>query len=106
MGGAPSGKTGTGTVEIKVTDINDNIPTLEKSEVTNIFESKPDQIKSVIDFVQQERYNSCLCFSRKYYLFHILPASADESIKHLSKKCVKQSQLYLVLLNRLILCLW
>uniref|UniRef100_A0A087X4C9 Si:ch73-74h11.1 n=1 Tax=Poecilia formosa TaxID=48698 RepID=A0A087X4C9_POEFO len=32
MGGAPSGKTGTGTVEIKVTDINDNIPTLEKSE--------------------------------------------------------------------------
>lgn len=37
MGGAPSGKTGTGTVEIKVTDINDNIPTLEKSEVINFF---------------------------------------------------------------------
>lgn len=27
---------GTGTVEIKVTDINDNIPTLEKSEVRNV----------------------------------------------------------------------
>lgn len=37
MGGAPSGKTGTGTVEIKVTDINDNIPTLEKSEVIHFF---------------------------------------------------------------------
>lgn len=33
MGGAPGGKTGTGTVEIKILDINDNIPTLEKSEV-------------------------------------------------------------------------
>lgn len=33
MGGEPGGLTGTGTVEIKVLDINDNIPTLEKSEV-------------------------------------------------------------------------
>ncbi|XP_024114899.1 desmoglein-2 [Oryzias melastigma] len=32
MGGEPGGLTGTGTVEIKVLDINDNIPTLEKSE--------------------------------------------------------------------------
>lgn len=33
MGGAEGGLTGTGTVEIKVLDINDNLPTLEKSEV-------------------------------------------------------------------------
>lgn len=33
MGGAAGGLTGTGTVEIRVLDINDNIPTLEKSEV-------------------------------------------------------------------------
>ncbi|XP_058495080.1 desmoglein-2.1-like [Solea solea] len=32
LGGAPGGLFGTGTVEIKVVDINDNIPTLEKSE--------------------------------------------------------------------------
>ncbi|XP_034053005.1 desmoglein-1-gamma-like [Gymnodraco acuticeps] len=32
MGGGSSGLVGTGTVEVKVLDINDNIPTLEKSE--------------------------------------------------------------------------
>lgn len=36
MGGAAGGLTGTGTVEIKVLDINDNIPTLEQSEVRNM----------------------------------------------------------------------
>ena len=36
MGGGPGGLRGTGTVEIKILDINDNIPTLEKSEVINI----------------------------------------------------------------------
>lgn len=35
MDGAPNGNTGTGTVEIKVLDINDNVPTLEKDAVTN-----------------------------------------------------------------------
>ncbi|KAM3619190.1 uncharacterized protein V6R79_004353 [Siganus canaliculatus] len=34
MGGAPGGLTGTGTVEIKILDVNDNIPTLEHSEYT------------------------------------------------------------------------
>lgn len=33
MDGAPGGNAGTGTVEIKVLDINDNVPTLEKDEV-------------------------------------------------------------------------
>uniref|UniRef100_A0A3P8U4L9 Si:ch73-74h11.1 n=1 Tax=Amphiprion percula TaxID=161767 RepID=A0A3P8U4L9_AMPPE len=32
MGGAAGGLKGTGTVEIKILDINDNLPTLEKSE--------------------------------------------------------------------------
>lgn len=33
LGGQPGGLTGTGTVEVHITDINDNIPTLEHSEV-------------------------------------------------------------------------
>lgn len=36
MGGGPTGQVGTGTVEIRVLDINDNHPTLEKSEVRNL----------------------------------------------------------------------
>uniref|UniRef100_A0A3B1K9Y3 Si:ch73-74h11.1 n=1 Tax=Astyanax mexicanus TaxID=7994 RepID=A0A3B1K9Y3_ASTMX len=34
MDGAPNGNTGTGTVQIKVLDINDNVPTLEQDEYT------------------------------------------------------------------------
>lgn len=33
LNGRPGGNTGTGTVTIKVLDVNDNPPTLEKSEV-------------------------------------------------------------------------
>lgn len=33
LGGQPGGLTGTGTVEVHVLDINDNVPTLEHSEV-------------------------------------------------------------------------
>lgn len=33
LNGKPGGKTGTGTVVIKVLDVNDNPPTLEKDEV-------------------------------------------------------------------------
>ena len=36
MAGGPTGQVGTGTVEIKVLDINDNFPSLEKSEVRNL----------------------------------------------------------------------
>lgn len=36
MGGAEGGLSGTGTVEIKVLDINDNIPTLKQSEVRQL----------------------------------------------------------------------
>lgn len=35
MDGAPGGNTGTGTIHVKVVDINDNIPTLDKDEVFN-----------------------------------------------------------------------
>ena len=37
MDGAPGGNTATATVNIKVTDINDNIPTLEEDEVQPLF---------------------------------------------------------------------
>lgn len=37
MNGAPNGFTGTGTAVIKILDVNDNIPTLEKNFVRFIF---------------------------------------------------------------------
>lgn len=40
MDGAPDGNTGTGTVEVKVVDINDNAPKLEKDQVSTCFQSK------------------------------------------------------------------
>lgn len=36
LGGRPGGLTGSGTVEIHVLDINDNLPTLEQSEVNHL----------------------------------------------------------------------
>lgn len=36
MDGAPEGLTGTGTIHIKVADINDNRPRLEKDEVPTL----------------------------------------------------------------------
>uniref|UniRef100_A0A8C8DQW4 Si:ch73-74h11.1 n=1 Tax=Oryzias sinensis TaxID=183150 RepID=A0A8C8DQW4_9TELE len=44
MGGAPGGLTGTGTVEIKVVDINDKIPTLEKTEYTGSVDENVDDV--------------------------------------------------------------
>lgn len=34
MGGAPGGKTGNGTLLVKILDINDNTPSLDKDEVS------------------------------------------------------------------------
>lgn len=36
LGGQPGGLTGSGTVEIRVLDINDNLPNLEHSEVNRL----------------------------------------------------------------------
>lgn len=36
MDGAPGGNTGTATNHVKVEDINDNIPTLEKDQVSTL----------------------------------------------------------------------
>lgn len=34
MNGAPGGNTGTGTIQVKVVDVNDNKPMLDKDEVS------------------------------------------------------------------------
>uniref|UniRef100_A0AAY4CUL9 Cadherin domain-containing protein n=1 Tax=Denticeps clupeoides TaxID=299321 RepID=A0AAY4CUL9_9TELE len=45
MDGAPGGNTGTGTVHIRVRDINDNVPTLEKEEYSgNVDEGVADVV--------------------------------------------------------------
>ena len=48
--GAPGGNTATTTVNIKVTDVNDNIPTLEKDEVHQLFLSPDSYIKRELGF--------------------------------------------------------
>ena len=50
MDGAPGGNTATTTVNIKVTDVNDNIPTLEKDEVHQLFLSPDSYIKRELGF--------------------------------------------------------
>lgn len=40
MDGAPEGNTGTGTIHVKVVDINDHKPKLEKDEVNSDFGSR------------------------------------------------------------------
>lgn len=37
LNGKPGGQTGTGTVTIKIQDVNDNLPTLEKEAVVFFF---------------------------------------------------------------------
>ncbi|RVE74129.1 hypothetical protein OJAV_G00038130 [Oryzias javanicus] len=44
MGGAPGGLSGTGTVEIKVMDINDHVPDLEKSEYSGSVDENVDNV--------------------------------------------------------------
>lgn len=74
MDGAPNGNTGTGTVQIKVLDINDNILTLEKDEYTgNVDEGAVDVVVMRIKALDKDLENTDNWFA----LFEIIKGNED-----------------------------
>lgn len=66
MDGAPGGNTGTGTVEIKVLDLNDNVPTLEKDEVIN-----KSLLQILLLIAPNKIFDPCCVFSTQEILMKV-----------------------------------
>ncbi|XP_062858575.1 desmocollin 2-like protein [Trichomycterus rosablanca] len=75
LAGAPEGNTGTGTVEIAVTDINDNVPTLEKDEYSaSVDEDTVDVVVMRIKALDVDLKNS----DNWLAVFDIISGNEDE----------------------------
>ncbi|KAL4630981.1 desmoglein-2-like, partial [Arapaima gigas] len=73
MAGAPNGNTGTGTVQVSVLDINDNIPTLEKDE----YEATVDEDTANVEVLRMKAFDVDLENSENW-LAHFEIVSGNE----------------------------
>uniref|UniRef100_A0A4W4DNE3 Cadherin domain-containing protein n=1 Tax=Electrophorus electricus TaxID=8005 RepID=A0A4W4DNE3_ELEEL len=75
MDGAANGNTGTGTVQIQILDINDNVPTLEKDEYTgSVDEGVSDVVVMRIKAQDKDMENT----NNWLALFNIIKGNEDE----------------------------
>ncbi|XP_068175324.1 desmoglein-2.1-like [Antennarius striatus] len=74
LGGAPGGLTGTGTVNVKVLDINDNIPTLELSEYTG---SVDENVHDVVVMRIKSQDKDLIHTDNWLSVFHIVKGNED-----------------------------
>ena len=61
LNGKPGGNEGTGTVTVKIKDVNDNAPTLEKQEVAFLIQGILYMYSLVFALSRQQKNHSQVC---------------------------------------------